>query len=70
MTDFDLAAVKAYREEYADKIWPPPVTQHLDSLIREVERLRDILDGIGSPLAIDGENHMAAVKIAREVDRG
>lgn len=36
-----------------------------ESIQAELGRLREVLDDIASPLAIDGENHMAAVKHAR-----
>lgn len=35
-------------------------------LAAEVERLRDILAAVAAPLAIDGPNHAASVKHARD----
>ena len=40
-----------------------------DALGAERDRLRDVLAAIAAPLAIDGENHAAAVKHAREALR-
>ena len=36
---------------------------------REIERLRDVLSGIAASLEIDGENHAASVRHARDALR-